>query len=64
MTVKVSKIFNSMKSNRKYSPLLFPFLALFALVGLSSCVPLAVGAAGGYMLKEEGYDVRSPITKD
>ena len=34
------------------------------LVTLSSCVPLVAGAAGGYMLKEEGYDVRSPITRD
>ena len=53
-----------MKTKPKHSPILFPLLALLALVGLSSCVPLAVGAAGGYMLKEEGYDVRSPVTKE
>ena len=29
----------------------------------SSCVPLAVGAAGGYVAHEEGYRVRNPITK-
>lgn len=38
--------------------------ALAALVSLStSCVPLAIGAAGGYILNEEGYKVQSPVTK-
>jgi hypothetical protein len=38
-------------------------LALVALAGvLSSCVPLAAGAAGGYLLRDEGYEVQSPIT--
>ena len=30
---------------------------------LCSCVPLAVGAAAGYVAHEEGYRVRSPIKK-
>ncbi len=30
---------------------------------LSSCVPLAVGAAAGYVAHEEGYRVRNPIRK-
>ncbi len=29
----------------------------------SSCVPLAVGAAGGYILNQQGYRVQSPLTK-
>jgi hypothetical protein len=43
-----------------------PILLLSAFVAamtLSSCIPLAAGAAGGYMLKDEGYKVRSPIKK-
>jgi hypothetical protein len=34
-----------------------------AIAPLSSCVPLAVGAAAGYVAHEEGYRVRNPITK-
>lgn len=33
------------------------------LSSLSSCVPLAIGAAGGYILNEQGYRVQSPVTK-
>jgi hypothetical protein len=29
-----------------------------------SCVPLAVGAAAGYVAHGEGYRVRNPITKE
>ena len=38
-------------------------LLLIAASTLSSCVPLAVGAAAGYVAHEEGYRVRNPITK-
>ena len=38
--------------------------ALAFLVVGTSCVPLAVGAAGGYVASEEGYGVQSPITKE
>jgi hypothetical protein len=34
-----------------------------AMSALSSCVPLAVGAAAGYVAHDEGYRVRNPITK-
>jgi hypothetical protein len=30
----------------------------------SSCVPLAVGAAAGYVAHDQGYRVRNPVTKD
>ena len=30
----------------------------------SSCVPLAVGAAAGYVAHDEGYRVRNPVTKE
>jgi hypothetical protein len=30
---------------------------------LASCVPLAAGAAAGYVAHKEGYRVQSPITK-
>jgi hypothetical protein len=45
----------------------FKIPALIVLVvavsGLSSCIPLAVGAAAGYVAHEEGYRVQSPIKK-
>jgi hypothetical protein len=31
--------------------------------GVSSCVPLAVGAAAGYVARDNGYEVQSPIKK-
>lgn len=43
---------------------LFVIVAGFAGFLLSSCVPLVAGAAGGYILAEEGVEVRSPITSE
>ncbi len=40
------------------------FGAISTLGLLSSCVPLAAGAAGGYLLHKKGYRVQSPIKKD
>lgn len=34
-----------------------------AILGLSSCLPLAAGAAVGYVAHEEGYRVTNPIKK-
>jgi len=34
-----------------------------AFLGLSSCLPLAAGAAAGYIAHEEGYRVTNPIKK-
>ncbi len=36
----------------------------FAVSVVSSCIPLAVGAAAGYVAHKEGYRVQSPIKKD
>jgi hypothetical protein len=30
---------------------------------ISSCLPLAAGAAAGYVAHKEGYRVQSPVTK-
>ncbi|MDQ8189266.1 hypothetical protein [Roseibacillus persicicus] len=42
-----------------------PSLLLLALsfgaLALSSCVPLAAGAAGGYIMAEEGVEFQSPV---
>lgn len=42
-------------------------ILLLAAAGLASllgsCVPLAVGAAAGYVAHDQGYRVRNPITK-
>lgn len=34
-----------------------------AILGTSSCLPLAAGAAVGYIAHDEGYRVTSPIKK-
>ena len=42
------------------------FALLLLAVGastISSCVPLAVGAAAGYVAHNEGYRVQSPVRK-
>jgi hypothetical protein len=38
-------------------------VAAIAASTLSSCLPLAAGAAAGYVAHEEGYRVQSPIKK-
>jgi hypothetical protein len=38
-------------------------LLVVGIAGLSSCLPLAAGAAAGYVAHKEGYRVQSPITK-
>ena len=51
----------------KSYPLKIQILALLVVAlgisSMSSCVPLAVGAAAGYVAHEEGYRVQSPIKK-
>lgn len=47
----------------------FPRIVLYGsasviLLGLTSCLPLAAGAAAGYIAHEEGYRIQSPIKKD
>lgn len=40
---------------------------LFVVVGavsISSCLPLAAGAAAGYVARDQGYRVQSPLTRD
>ena len=38
-------------------------LIAVSVSSLSSCIPLAAGAAVGYIAHEEGYRVQKPITK-
>jgi hypothetical protein len=38
-------------------------VAAVAVSALSSCLPLAAGAAAGYIAHDEGYRVQSPIKK-
>ena len=43
---------------------LFSLLVLaVGISSLSSCLPLAAGAAGGYIAHKEGYRVQNPIKK-
>jgi hypothetical protein len=43
------------------------FISLVAIAlgvaSLASCLPVAAGAAGGYVAHKEGYRVQSPIYK-
>jgi hypothetical protein len=52
-----------MKQNISISRIAFYGIASLALLGLGSCLPLAAGAAAGYIAHEEGYRVQSPIKK-
>ncbi len=38
-------------------------LASLGLLGMSSCLPLAAGAAAGYIAHDEGYRVTNPVKK-
>jgi hypothetical protein len=38
-------------------------LAGVVTLGLGSCLPLAAGAAAGYIAHDEGYRVQSPVTR-
>ena len=35
----------------------------FVSGSLSSCIPLAAGAAGGYIMHKKGYRLQSPVKK-
>ncbi len=52
-----------MKSKPSSRQFLLFGVACLCLSGLSSCLPLAAGAAAGYVAHDEGYRVRNPITK-
>jgi hypothetical protein len=41
----------------------FALIAVVSASLFSSCIPLAVGAAAGYVAHEEGYRVQSPLKK-
>lgn len=38
-------------------------LLILAFFGQLGCVPLAIGAAAGYVAHEEGYRVQAPLKK-
>jgi hypothetical protein len=38
-------------------------LIALGISSISSCLPLAAGAAAGYVAHKEGYRVQNPITK-
>ncbi len=38
-------------------------LLAVGIPSISSCLPLAAGAAAGYVAHKEGYRVQNPITK-
>jgi hypothetical protein len=52
-----------MKTKIKNRSIVMFSITALTLLGLSSCLPLAAGAAAGYVAHDEGYRVRSPIKK-
>ncbi|MFM2197050.1 MAG: hypothetical protein RLZZ505_482 [Verrucomicrobiota bacterium] len=52
-----------MKKKIYYKRIALITIAGLTLSGLSSCLPLAAGAAVGYVAHEEGYRVTNPIKK-
>ncbi len=46
----------------KLSSITFLLIAV-GVSSLSSCIPLALGAAAGYVAHDEGYRVQSPLKK-
>jgi hypothetical protein len=53
----------TMKQKFSISRIALYGLASLAFLGLGSCLPLAAGAAAGYIARDEGYRVQSPIKK-
>lgn len=49
--------------HKKVHVLLFILTAVFITLS-SSCVPLIAGAAGGYIMRDKGYEVQSPVKKE
>ena len=52
-----------MKTNKRFRNIVWFATAAFAILGMSSCIPLAAGAAAGYVAHDEGYRVTNPIKK-
>ncbi len=52
-----------MKNKFTLRHLIYLACAATAFGTLSSCLPLAAGAAAGYVAHEEGYRVENPIRK-
>ncbi len=40
------------------------FLVAVGVSSISSCLPLAAGAAAGYVAHDQGYRVQNPITRE
>lgn len=49
---------------RRVRATFFSLTLVLIASALSSCVPLAVGAVGGYMIGNEGVRLQSPITTE
>jgi hypothetical protein len=43
--------------------LILLLLLAMGISSISSCLPLAAGAVGGYVAHKEGYRFRNPVTK-
>ena len=53
----------NMKNKNNLRKIAMLSTAALALLGMSSCLPVAAGAAAGYVAHKEGYRVQNPIKK-
>ena len=53
-----------MNTLKKLTVLFFAFLLLPSLSGCALAVGIAIGGTAGYVLKDQGYKVQSPVTKN
>ncbi len=52
-----------MKKYPKFNKAVLMGVCALTILGASSCLPLAAGAAAGYIAHDEGYRVSNPIQK-
>jgi hypothetical protein len=52
-----------MKKYPKFNRAVLMGLCALTILGASSCLPLAAGAAAGYIAHDEGYRVSNPVHK-
>lgn len=52
-----------MKKYPMFNRVVLMGLCALTILGASSCLPLAAGAAAGYIAHDEGYRVTNPIRK-
>lgn len=53
----------NMKNKAQFRKIALLSTTALAILGMASCLPVAAGAAAGYVAHKEGYRVQNPIKK-